>query len=88
MKTRVSFVLAALASLLFACGFPWLAIQPLILSSSFHTDWVRAAGGTPLLARALAEELLVQVPEEVWSPWVSREPERLRALLGELLDKL
>ena len=85
MRLRVALVLSLLASLVgvFALA-TWLARYAL-LSPVFYQRWLRESDFVLQASAALAVDLPRQIPAELWSPWIPREPEALRALFDAAL---
>ncbi|MFN2284856.1 MAG: WD40 repeat domain-containing protein [Anaerolineae bacterium] len=85
MKLRIALILSLLASLVGVFGLAiWLARYTL-LSPIFYQRWLRESDFVAQASAALAEDLPRQIPAELWSPWISREPETLRALFDAAL---
>ncbi len=85
MKLRIALILSLLASLVSVFALAtWLARYAL-LSPVFYQRWLRESDFVAQAGAALAVDLPRQIPAELWSPWVSREPETLRALFDTAL---
>ncbi|MGC9394718.1 MAG: WD40 repeat domain-containing protein [Anaerolineae bacterium] len=85
MKLRIALILSLLASLVGVFGLAtWLA-RYTFLSPVFYQRWLRESDFVTQAGAALAVDLPRQIPAELWSPWISREPETLRALFDAAL---
>ncbi|MBN2390556.1 MAG: hypothetical protein JXR84_07530 [Anaerolineae bacterium] len=85
MKLRIALILCLLASLVGVFGLAtWLA-RYVFLSPVFYQRWLRESNFVTQASAALAVDLPRQIPAELWSPWISREPETLRALFDVAL---
>jgi len=85
MKLRIALILSLLASLVSVFALAtWLARYALF-SPVFYQHWLRESDFVSRASAALAVDLPRQIPAELWSPWVSREPETLRTLFDTAL---
>ncbi|MEJ5311143.1 MAG: hypothetical protein WHX52_15370 [Anaerolineae bacterium] len=85
MKLRIALMLSLLASLVSVFALAtWLARYAL-LNPVFYQRWLRESDFVSRASAALAVDLPRQIPAELWSPWVSRDPETLRALFDAAL---
>ena len=85
MKLRIALILSLLASLVGVFGLAiWLARYTL-LSPIFYQRWLRESDFVAQASAALAEDLPRQIPAELWSPWIPRKPDTLRALFDAAL---
>ncbi len=85
MKLRIALFLSLLASLVSVFALTtWLARYAL-LNPIFYQRWLRESDFVSRASAALAVDLPRQIPTELWPPWVSREPETLRALFDAAL---
>lgn len=86
MKLRIALMLSLLASLVSVFALAtWLARYTL-LNPVFYQRWLRESDFIAQASTALAVDLPRQIPAEVWSPWVSRDPETLCALFAAALS--
>jgi hypothetical protein len=85
MKLRIALVLSLFASLVSVFALAtWLARYTL-LSPVFYQRWLRESDFDAQASAALAVDLPRQIPAELWSPWISREPATLHALFDTAL---
>lgn len=85
MKLRIALILSLLASLLSVFALAtWLA-RYTMLNPVFYQRWLREGDFPAQVSAALAVDLPRQIPDELWSPWVAREPETLHALFDTAL---
>jgi len=85
MKLRIALILSLFASLVSVFALATWLVRYAVFSPVFYQRWLRESDFVSRASAALAVDLPRQVPAELWSPWVSREPETLRALFDTAL---